>query len=731
MCKLCIIPEIHTFVALLKACAETENLKTGYKMHTQAVSIGIVESDLFVGNSLIDMYAKCDELVSAENVFNRLPVRDLVSWNTLISGLAKHKGSMIVLLCVKKMRKEGISPDATTFVCSLNACTDSGNKQEGLEFHSEIEKKGLLNKFVGNALVDMYSKYGSLLDAQNVFDSLPNRDVIAYNSLISGYAELGFRKEVFNLFDKMQHAGLFPNAITFVGILKACRSGIDPMYLAGVHAEISRKGLLGKNLYVGNALIDTYCRHGLLVEAHEVLESLPIRNVISWTALIAGYVEFGIEEKALLCFDHMELDGVSANSATFICILRACSSIGLIIKGIIIHAEIGRQGVLEKELSMSTAIVDLYVSCGLLGRAEEVFDKLQVRDLILWTTLMDGYCKQGYGNKALECFRKLQLEGFCPNAYTYVCSLNACGQQAAAAEGIQLHSKLHTKGLVQGDVFIGNALVDMYAKCGLLTKAQEVFDNLPVRDVVSWTTLISAYAEHKSGEIALSMFEKMQYEGTSPNTATYICILKACSAIGAVDKGEDIHHDLTFHGYLDSNLPICNALVNMYAKCGSLGKALDVFYQLPEPDVVSWTSLIVGYMKVGQNFSALHVFDTMNRDGTIPDPVAFLSVLTACSRTGVLDKGKEYLQLMTGEYGLKPTLKHHTCMAHLLSSTGHLDQAFSLMENIPFRPDIVFMHAILDASKKWGDSNIGRRIFEHTQNSRNLYPSEATVGIPL
>eukprot|EP00250_Pteridium_aquilinum_P020259 c24766_g14_i3 orf=338-1072(+) len=220
--------------------------------------------------------------------------------------------------------------------------------------------------------------------------------------------------------------------------------------------------------------------------------------------------------------------------------LRACAKQKDLYGGTRLHANTLKWGLLETSSHVANTLVSMYAKCGALAKAEELLDGLRVPDVFSWNAIIAGYTHQGKGGDALNCFERMRLEGLSPDEVTFTSISKACGSIGAANKGEQIHDRIAKQGLLEGNIVLGTALVDMYAKCGSLEKAQHVLNKLPFRDVVSWNSLIAGYAQEGQGEQALNCFEQMQREGLSPNTVTFTCILKACGNIGAADKGKQI-----------------------------------------------------------------------------------------------------------------------------------------------------------------------------------------------
>ena len=296
--------------------------------------------------------------------------------------------------------------------------------------------------------------------------------------------------------------------------------------------------------------------------------------------------------------------------------------------------------------------------------------------------------------------------------YTFIDSLKACAKKKNLCEGTKLHADLLDNGLLEKCPYIASALIHMYCKCGVLSEAQKVLEKLHFRDVVTWSALISGYAQHGQGHIALDCFEKMQKEGIHPDEITFSCILKACGITGALNKGEIIHEEIARRGFLEKNIVLGNALVDMYGKCGVLGKACQVLEALPIRDVVSWSTIISGYGQHGRGQEALKCFEWMQCEGFLPNDVTFLCLLNACSQSGRLKEAQIYFDNMRKRYGITPNLEHHTCMVVLLGYAGHFNEAVALIETMPSFDHVVVWFALLGACRKWGNQKLSRLAFD-------------------
>ncbi|MCO5550534.1 hypothetical protein L7F22_004021 [Adiantum nelumboides] len=512
------------------------------------------------------------------------------------------------------------------------------------------------------------------------------------------------------LLHKNEH--VHPCSQTIVAKLKACAKVKDVATGSKIHSLCVNRGLLRTNIFVGNALIHLYAKCGRLQKAQEVFDSLPSPDIISWNVLLAGYVQHDRDNNAIDCFRSMELQGVACDPFTYSCILKACGHSRDIELGKHIHMDIERKGFLQTSTLVGNALIDMYVKCCLLLHAHEVFDMLPVRNVVSWTSLIAGYLQQEQTMEALHLFEQMQSQGVSPDAVAVVCCLKACGSIAAKRKGQELHAYAKSKGFLASNLLVGTALVDMYVKCGMLAEAQEVFNYMQARNIVSWNSLIAGFAQHKSGEVALKCYERMKLECVFPDAASFTCSLKACGGVGAIEKGRELHTIMNYQGLLETSQLAGNALVDMYAKGGMLKRALRVFNELPVRNIVSWNALITGYARLGEVLEVCCIFDRMMSEGIVANPVTCLCVLSACSRSGLVDKGQTYFQAVSESSGFIPTFEHYACMVDLLGRAGQLETAFLVLKRAPSFTTLVMWLTLLGACRKWGNVELASQVFE-------------------
>jgi pentatricopeptide repeat protein len=439
-------------------------------------------------------------------------------------------------------------------------------------------------------------------------------------------------------------------------------------------------------------LVSMYAKCGMMLSARRVIQSLPFQDAVSWSALISGYARSGQGDQAMECFSLMQAQGLSPNEFTFSCLLKACGATRASAKGREIHGQVACRGLLETTEStiLANALLDMYAKCGSLRDARQVFESIPARDLVSWSSLIAGYAHRGQGHLALNVFEQMQAEGIAPNELTFSSILKACGSARDVARGEQIHDQIVDRGLFGSNLVLGNALVDMYAKCGALCKARRLLEELPVKDVVSWNAIITGYVQEEQGQEALCCFVRMRNEGFSPDEVTFICILGACGNTGAIVKGKQIHNEIVGGpSSAKTNILLATALIDMYAKCGEFVEAQEVlFKQMSHRDTVAWNALIAGYVQHERSQEALDCLASMKREGLSPNEVTFLCILKACGGIGAISKGEEVHEEILQQGLLQENIGLGTSLVDMYAKCGALAKARRVLEELPIRETV-------------------------------------------
>jgi pentatricopeptide repeat protein len=528
--------------------------------------------------------------------------------------------------------------------------------------------------------------------------------IFLWNSRLHKYLTTGQYKKTIELFEQMQEENVIPNAFSFVQVLNACAGLMALDDGLRIHMQIIQSGC-ESDLYVGNSLIDMYAKCGGIDYAWLVFSKMPIRNVISWNAMILGLVKCGQEQKAMELFQQMQCRGVAPDRVTFVGLLHACARVAVLKDGKQIHEQIIQSG-FESDLFVASSLIDMYAKCGSIEDAQRVFDRMPTRDVAAWNAMLLGHVRGGQGQEALLLSQKMQQEGVKPDSITFVGVLNACASVASLDEGRHVHELIIQNGY-QSHGFVGNSLVDMYAKCGSIEDARQVFDSMPRRDVVAWNAMIFGYVKCGQGQEALDLSRQMCCEGVKPVPITFVGMLNACAGITALEEGRCIHTKIIQSG-CESDVYVGSSLVDMYAKCGSIEDALEVFDRMRTRDAVAWTTMILGYVKCSQGKNALELFQKMLCEGVEPIPATFTAVLSACASVVALEEGRlvhEYIS----RSGWESDLFVGSSLIDMYAKCGSVEDALRVFNKMP-RHDLISWNTMLGGYAMHGH---GKEAVEH------------------
>lgn len=370
------------------------------------------------------------------------------------------------------------------------------------------------------------------------------------------------------------------------------------------------------------------------------------------------------------------------------------------------HTNVLKSGFLNDTFT-TNHLINSYVRIRRTNDASQLFEEMREPNVISFTSLMAGFIKVGRPKSALLIFCKMLESWVLPNAFTFATVVNACSMLADLRTGQKIHSHVETFG-VQCNLVVCSSLIDMYGKCNNVDDARRVFDGMDYRNVVSWTSMITAYGQNALGECALQLFR--EFNGlplSSPNHFMLASVINACASLGRLVSGKVAHAAVIRRGH-ESNDVVASALVDMYAKCGCIGYSDKVFRRIPDPSVIPYTSMIVGAAKYGLGKFSLDIFKEMLDRRIKPNDVTFVGVLHACSHSGLVDDGLEYLHSMHKKHGVVPDTKHYTCVVDMLGRTGRLDEAHQLAKSIQVEPDqgALLWGTLLSASRLYGRVDI-------------------------
>ncbi|GAV63323.1 PPR domain-containing protein/PPR_1 domain-containing protein/PPR_2 domain-containing protein [Cephalotus follicularis] len=464
-----------------------------------------------------------------------------------------------------------------------------------------------------------------------------NPNVFSWNVSIRGCLESGkFREAIFLYRQMLTAGGSRPDNYTYPLLLKVCAS-LSVNYIGHeILCHVLKMGF-DSDIYVHNAVIHLLASFGELEAAHKVFDGSCVRDLVSWNSLINGYIRSGRAQEAIRIYRELEAERVKPDEVTMIGIVSACAQLGDLKLGREFHLYITESGV-NLNVSLANVLMDMYMKCGDVDAARKMFDSMEMKTIVSWTTMVVGY-----------------------------------------------------------------------AKCGLLDTARKLFEDMPEKDVVPWNAIIGGYVQAKHCKGALALFNEMQANNVKPDEVTMVLCLSACAQLGALDGGIWIHRYIEKHN-LYLNVALGTALVDMYAKCGNITRALQIFREMPERNNLTFTAIIGGLALHGNANDAISYFSEMTNAGLMPDEITFLGVLSACCHGGLVEEGRKYFAQMNCKFNLSPQLKHYSCMVDLLGRAGLLEEAEELITSMPIKADAVVWGALFFACRMHGNVLMGERV---------------------
>ncbi|XP_024520121.1 pentatricopeptide repeat-containing protein At1g11290, chloroplastic-like [Selaginella moellendorffii] len=550
---------------------------------------------------------------------------------------------------------------------------------------------------------------GSAEEARREFDRIATKNVVTWSAMLGAYARNGHSRQAVELYRRMVHEEkLEPSEVTYLGVVEACASLRSLDLGREIHRSIEAAGRLEIDAALGNALIGMYSKCRSCDDAWRVFESMKNKTVFSWNCMISAFTQQGQNRRALQLYHRMEPEGMKRNLVTFLSALTACSALQDLAQGKAIHARVADAGY-DAQVVVRNALVHMYSKCGDLDAARDVFDNTVERSEVSWNSIMAAYAQNGRAAEALELYRKMDVQ---PDCITFTTALDACSRLRALDQGREIHQRLVSSGLMP-DAATGNALITMYGRCCCLDEARAVFDAMEARDVVTWTAIIAAYSQSGDARQALEIYARMRAESSvKPNEITLVAIADACCAAKDLVQGRLVHSraissKFQIHGSLG------NALVNMYASCGSLVEARKLFDEMRDHrDVICWSSMIAAYARHGHAAEALNLLSELCLEGVEPDHITFITILFACSHAGLVAEGRYVFALMVEDYCGCPDAQHYQCLVDVLGRAGWMPLAEELVKSMPFEPECAAWMTLLGSYNVCGDYQRGRQAAE-------------------
>ncbi|RYR40901.1 hypothetical protein Ahy_A09g046647 isoform B [Arachis hypogaea] len=552
-----------TYLAkLLQSCIASKALSSGKVLHARILRVGLF-SDTFLSNNLVQLYSSCGDIVSAHQVFAKMPQRNIFSWNAILAAYCKNRNLQDACCLFLEMPERNTISLNTMISTMLRA----GYERQALETYDLIMLQGCGRKnhgvaiklgldgniYVVNALLSMYAKCGLSGDVIRVFDDIDEPNEVTFTTMMGGLAQMNQVKEALEMFRLMLQKGVHVDSVSLSSILGVCaKGGFDEKDIGlcnqshgkQVHTLSIKLGLEG-DIHLSNSKLDIYSKIGDMDSAEKVFANVSRHSVVSWNVMIAGYGNKCNSEKAVEYLQRMQCCGYEPDDVTYINMLAAC------------------------------------VKSGDVKTGRDIFDSMPCPSLSSWNAILSAYSQNADHEEALKMFRKMQFQYQLPDRTTLAVFLSSsaelglleagkqvhaasqkfgfyedeyvssglinvyskCGKMECSKNGCQVHAQIIKDGY-EDDIFVGSSLIEMYCKCGNVDQARYFFDIMPSKNTVTWNEMIHGYAQNGYGDEAVSLYKDMITSGEKPDDITFVAVLTGCSHSALIDEGVEIFNSI-------------------------------------------------------------------------------------------------------------------------------------------------------------------------------------------
>ncbi|KAF8096111.1 hypothetical protein N665_0317s0017 [Sinapis alba] len=642
--------------------------------------------DVYSWNAFLTFSCKVGNLREASDVFDAMPERDVVSWNNMISVLVRKGLEEEALVVYERMVSQGFLPSRFTLASVLSACSKLLDGVTGMRCHGIAVKVGLDdNIFVGNALLSMYAKCGLMVEhGVGVFECLSEANEVSFTAVINGLARENKVLEAVHMFRSMCEKGVQVDPVCLSNILSISspREGCDSsneiyrnVLGKQIHSLMLRLGFEG-DLHLNNSLLETYAKYGDMNGAELVFAEMPEVNVVSWNIMIAGFGQDFQSDKSIEYLKRMRESGFEPNEVTCTSVLGACF----------------RSGDVETSRRIVSSMLHPSVTA--------------------WNALLYGYSKHEHYEEAINHFREMQLQNLKPDRTTLSVILSSCARLRFLEGGKQIHSVAIRTNIFRNSHIV-SGLIAVYSECEKIEISEHIFDDcITELDIACWNSMMAGLSRNSLDTKALLLFRRMLQTGVLfPNETSYATVLSSCSRLCSLLHGRQFHGHVVKKGYASDSF-VETALTDMYCKCGEIDSARELFDTVLVKNIVLWNEMIHGYAHNGRGDEAVGLYREMISRGEKPDRITFVSVLTACSHSGLVDTGLEILSSMQRDHGIEPELDHYICLVDCLGRAGQLEDAEALAEATPYKSSSVLWEIQLSSCRVHGDVSLARRIAE-------------------
>ncbi|KAI3726977.1 hypothetical protein L1987_66784 [Smallanthus sonchifolius] len=698
-------------------------------IHTHFLKIKSLHSNIEFCNVLLQSYCKASGFGYALKLLDAIPQPDIGSWNLIITS--QNRSSMYVnswgTFC--RLHSLGLYPNEFTYGNAISACIALNFVNGGKLLYSLALKHGFsLDGYVRSGMIDLFLKSSSFNNALRVFNDESCGNVVCWNAIVSGAIKHNEDYVGLNLFQQMCRGFPSPNRFTFPSVFGACAK-LQELELGRVVHGLAIKYGEQEDLVVGTAIVDFYAKCGLVNEAIKKFSQMPTRNVVSWTAIITGFVQKGEFQSALQLFNEMIILNQEINNYTITSVLSACANPLLFRESFQIHCWIYKTG-FYSDPAVKNSLITMYSKIGAIELSEQLFEDTQ--DLMnpsTYSTLITAFCQDGTLEKAFSILKRMFLEGLTPD-------ISCIPSLLSIINLLELGEQVHCYTIKTGVLFnhlVGCSLFTMYSKCGCLNESYEIFKQIPYKDCVSWASMISGFTEHGYAYQAIELFREMLLvKDVVLDETTLAACLAACSSLRFLKTGKEIHG---FFIRQEDKMSVYggSSIVNMYSRCGDLKSANRVFDMMPFKDQISCSSLVSGYAQNGYIKEALNLFLDLISSGLEVDSFTISCVLGAVgdmnhSDTGIGIRIGIQLHAHVLKLGFESKASVGSSLVMMYSKYGNLDDCLKGFNQIK-EPDLISWTAMINSHAQHGKGSEALRLFELMKKSGTRPDSVTFVGV--
>lgn len=706
-----------TFPLVIKACAAICSLRAGKEVHCMVLRSGY-GGNVGIQTALVDMYAKTGQIEASRKVFDQMPNRDLVSWNAMILGYSSNGFGREAFEAMRGMQLDGFKPNSGTFISIVPICSSSGSLDVGESLHGFALKCGALNdEALLPTLISMYAGFHNLSSARLLFDMQHTKDFVAWNAMLSAYAQNRKSEKALEVLKMMHHEGIRPNLITFVSVLPSCHNLFSIHLSESIHAIVIRLGFADQVSLIA-ALVSMYAKLGELNSAEYLFHGSPEKNILLLNSMISGYLINKEWSAALYTFHYIHLEGIAPDAVSLVSIVSACKSTKNALLGKSVHAYSTRNG-FDSNLNVANALLALYSDCDQISASLKLFQTIKFRNVISWNTIVSGFANIRDAKTSLALFCSMQQEGVRFDLVTLVGLLSGLTHFEDLVNGKSVHS-LSIKSGCDSDTSLTNALISMYANCGDIGSSQVLFEDAPIKSIVSYNALMTGYRRNNSFEEVMVLYQQMVMDGQTPNAVTLLNILPICES---QVQGKSIH-GYAVRNFFTSESTLLTSCINMYARFDNISYCRLLFKMVDETNIVGWNTIISAFAQSNHSEEALTYFRKMLEIELKPDTYTMLALFSACSQL----KSMDMAQCLMGFTVRKGLMDSNTSVANslidMVARCGSISLAKEIFEGVKEKDSITWS-VMINAFGMHGNGEAALDLF-HAMKETGLDPDEIT-----